>query len=438
MPVIGGAAGYATMNPTQGNPIGDALAGVENTAFKYRAERLAEGRLEQDRKNSEQDVRDKKLKTTMDIADKFKIPRTSISSVNKATLDFSLDSQNMYSQQADILSASNDPEERRNAMEAMNNLKSNFDMAAALPEMLNASAKDLEEGVKSGKYNPRSSTNAAETIDALSNGNTKIIFKPNGIPTFITYKRDADGNLEDIIDSEMTLEQLKQKLTPIMAFDSATNDTEFKKTLGDKVKTEEGNNIREGYPNMAAAAEQNANSIVTNKDKMYGIASEVKMPDGSFIVPKVNLKDYSPEEIAAVKNHVKNGLELKYQDSITLNDAKLSREQTARNQARTQANSDRDFSLAQKKFNEEQLKTRGTKLDTTDVVFTKIGLAAQKAFKADPDNKGYTMAKEDYPQGSYIVRKTSKTVLPPEKKAAAKGKGKYAGIDPKTGKAIYK
>ena len=334
--VIGGPAGYATVNPTQGDPIGQAMANVENSAFKYKALKQEEDKLEAARQKAARDARDKDLKEQQDYAEKHKIPVTGISSIDNAATDFTLDNKNLYDKAATIYKTSNNEDERRAALVTMNNLTSAFEMAKSLPEMLNASAKDLEEGVRQGKYNPRSSTNAAETIDAMNKGDMKVVFKENGIPTFITYKR-VNGNLTGIIDKELTVDQLKAKLAPVMAYDSKTNFVDFEKSLGKPVKTEEGNYIIEGYPNLKEAAEQNANSIITNRDKMYGIA-----PDAG-VTPKTSLEEYTPEEIAKVKNYIVQGLESRYQPSKTTNDAKLSREQTARNQARIQANVEREY-----------------------------------------------------------------------------------------------
>jgi hypothetical protein len=346
--VIGSSGGgYATVNPTQGNAMGEALQNVENSAFKYNAMRREEDQLEASRQQSARDARTKELKDNQAYADKHKISTTSISSVNKAVLDFSTDNKNLYNNAANIYKTSNNDEERRNALETMSNLESSFEVAKALPEMLNTSAKDLEDGVRQGKYNPNSSTNAAKTIDAMSKGDMKVVFKPNGIPTFITYKRDNQGNLSEIIDKEMTLEQLKQKLTPIMAFDSKTNDIDFGKTLGDRIETEQGNNIVKQYPNLSDAAEQNANSIVTNRDKMYGVAAD------AGVTPKTDLADYTPEEINQVKKYIKEGLEAKYQPSITTNNAKLSREQTASNQAANNAIAKANLKISQDKLNQE-------------------------------------------------------------------------------------
>jgi hypothetical protein len=346
--VIGSSGGgYATVNPTQGNAMGEALQNVENSAFKYNAIRREEDQLEASRQQSARDARTKELKDNQAYADKHKISTTSISSVNKAVLDFSTDNKNLYNNAANIYKTSNNDEERRNALETMSNLESSFEVAKALPEMLNASAKDLEEGVRQGKYNPNSSTNAAKTIDAMSKGDMKVVFKSNGIPTFITYKRDSQGNLSEIIDKEMTLEQLKQKLTPIMAFDSKTNDIDFGKTLGDRIETEQGNNIVKQYPNLSDAAEQNANSIVTNRDKMYGVAAD------AGVTPKTDLADYTPEEINQVKKYIKEGLEAKYKPSITTNNAKLSREQTASNQAANNAIAKANLKISQQKADQE-------------------------------------------------------------------------------------
>ncbi len=378
MAVIGGPAGYATVNPTQGNPLGEAMASVESSAFKYRAMRQEEDQVRAAREKAARDARDKELKEQQAYADKHKIAPTAISSINKAVSDFSIDNKNLYNKAANTYKTSNNEDERRTALETMTNLESSFEMAKSLPEMLNASAKDLEEGVRQGKYNPRSSTNAAETIDAMNKGDMKVVFKENGIPTFITYKRDGNGNLTGIIDKELTVDQLKQKLAPIMAYDSKTNFVDFEKSLGKPVKTEEGNYIIEGYPNLKEAAEQNANSIITNRDKMYGIA-----PDAG-VTPKTSLEEYTPEEIAKVKNYIVSSLESRYQPSKTTNDAKLNREQTARNQARIQANADREYRYkVNKDANEEGTGTTWGEVKTV----TKKGTDIDSNIRVDVGDK---------------------------------------------------
>jgi hypothetical protein len=322
MGVIGGAGGFATVNPTQGNPIMEGMQNAENSAFKYNAQRIADEKLKQDAIQSGRDLKDKRLKEDIDYATKHKITPTSVSSVNKAQLDFSVDNQNMYNKSKDIVRDSSDPEERRAAMETMINLESSFEIAKALPEMINASAKDLEEGVRTGKYNPLSSKNAAETIEAMEAGNIKTVYKPNGIPTFITYKRDGEGNLTEIIDKELTLAQLKQKLSPIMAFDLEANNAEFKKALPpiSEWESADGKKVIKGYQGIEGYAEDNANSVVTNRDKMYGIAS------AAGIKPQLDLKDYSESDIKKVKAFIVDGFKEKYKSAETNNYTKLTLE----------------------------------------------------------------------------------------------------------------
>ncbi len=389
MGVIGSSGGgYATVNPTQGNAMGEALQNVENSAFKYNAIRREEAQNEASQQKAIRDAKDKELKEHQVYADKHKIPTTGIGSIDKAAVDFLIDNKNLYNVAKNTFKNSNNEEERKNAIETMSNLESSVDVAKALPEMLNARAKDLEEGVRQGKYNPRSSTNAAKTIDAMSKGDMKVVFKSNGIPTFITYKRDNQGNLSEIIDKEMTLEQLKQKLTPIMAFDSKTNDIDFGKTLGDRIETEQGNNIVKQYPNLSDAAEQNANSIVTNRDKMYGIAAD------AGVTPKTDLADYTPEEINQVKKYIKEGLEAKYQPSITTNNAKLSREQTASNQAANNAIAKANLKISQQKADQETNATTVT--ETTDPLSgRKIRTETYKKTTKGNANKKTTPAKKE-------------------------------------------
>ena len=209
--------------------------------------------------------------------------------------------------------------------------------------MLNATALDLEKGVREGKYNPNSSIEAGKTIKAFSDGSIKPVIGEDGITKWITYQRDAKGNLTDIIDKELTTEQLKLKLSPVTNYDSTILAAEFKKSLGDKVKTDSGTKTIEGYPGLANTAEKTANAIVTDRDKMYGIAPDVG------IQPKFDISDYTPEEIIKVKEYIQQSLTEKYKDSVTDNDAKLSRIEQEKARKQAQANFEKKFNYDKEK-----------------------------------------------------------------------------------------
>ena len=60
MGVIGSSGGgYATVNPTQGDPMGQALQNVENSAFKYNAMKMSDEKNLQD---AEQEIRNAERK----------------------------------------------------------------------------------------------------------------------------------------------------------------------------------------------------------------------------------------------------------------------------------------------------------------------------------------------------------------------------------------
>jgi hypothetical protein len=156
-----------------------------------------------------------------------------------------------------------------------------------------------------------------------------------------------------------------------MAFDSNANALEFKKSLGDKVKNDVGNKIIEGYPGLAESAEKNANSVITNRDKMYGVAAD------AGVQPKFDLSEYTPDEVAKVKNYIVESLTEKYKDSVTDNDAKLSREQAARNQAESIAISRANLKVSQDNsastINERNSDVvRVSETDTVDPVMGKV------------------------------------------------------------------
>jgi hypothetical protein len=426
--VIGSSGGgYATVNPTQGNPLGEALQNVENSAFGYRAERREEDQMRAQQAKAQKDALDAETKDMLDYASKHKITPTTMDSLNKSQMDLALVTKNSYSKLKTVLNNSNDREERNKAMEGINNLETTWEAFKVLPDYLNTTAKDLEEGIKAGKYNPASSIEAAKTTSAMATGQMKFVVGEDMVPRIITYERKPNGELSSIIDKEYTIDQIKQKLTPIMAFDSNANALEFKKSLGDKVKTDVGNKIIEGYPGLAESAEKNANSVITNRDKMYGVAAD------AGVQPKFDLSEYTTDEVAKVKNYIVQSLTEKYKDSVTDNDAKLSREQAARNQAESIAVSRGNLAIAQQKASREEEEKNTVTVGTTEYKFTDIGTKAKKDFYAKPENKGKNMTGEDWPAGSFKIIRTSEKVVSggkskPKTKEAPKPSSSYTNV----------
>jgi hypothetical protein len=95
--------------------------------------------------------------------------------------------------------------------------------------------QDLEEGVRAGKYNQMVLLKPQNHLRTWKRKYESNLWR-RWYSRITTYARDAKGNLTEIIDKELTTEQLKLKLSPY-GFDSNANALEFKKSLGDKVKT---------------------------------------------------------------------------------------------------------------------------------------------------------------------------------------------------------
>lgn len=410
MAVIGtSSGGYATVDPIQGNPIGNAMQNVENSAFKYREEQTQRDQIAAKKAKAEQEARDAQAKDMLDYSSKHKIVPTTIDSVNKASMDFALANKNAYAKARGVLNSSSNPEERTKAMEAIANLDSAYDAYKAMPEMLNTSAKDLEEGVLAGKYNPDSSIEAAKTIKAMSDGSMKVVFGDDGIPKIITYQRDAKGNLTNIIDKELTTEQLKLKLSPIVAYSDVKLADEFKKSLGDKVKTDVGTKTIEGYPGLVDAAVKKADSVASDRNQMYAISKL------AGVQPKFDLSEYTPEEVQKVKNYVKQSLTEKYKDSVTDNDAKLSRLQQAENQRRLQANADREYNYKVNKDLKEDEKDGGNTTFTAHV-YKKGGKLGNSEYIVPNGSKKLVISSKGYKDVSGATRILQEAVRTPDGK----------------------
>jgi hypothetical protein len=133
--VIGSSGGgFATVNPTQGNPMSDALQNVENSAFRYRAERREEDQIRAQQAKAQKDALDAEAKDILDYAGKHKIVPTTIDSVNKASLDFVLGNKKSYANFKSVLDKSSDPDTRSKALEGISNLESAYEAYKSLPD----------------------------------------------------------------------------------------------------------------------------------------------------------------------------------------------------------------------------------------------------------------------------------------------------------------
>ncbi len=205
--VIGGPAGYATVEGPQRNYIGDAMSNAENLAFKYREEKRQE------------DERKAAIKKANEVKDDFKgdMSVTGNTTLNDLTLPYAMEAKRKYAENAYKINNTNDPAERQRLMQANNKIEQSFSVTAQIPDQLNKIQADLIQGVKDKKYSERDAARVATMLDSIQSGKGRAYIDEYGQPRIDVYKVDAAGKPTGEIATNQTISELMKSLNPHLA-----------------------------------------------------------------------------------------------------------------------------------------------------------------------------------------------------------------------------
>lgn len=267
--VIGGSAGYATVNPTQGNPIGDALANVENSAFRYRAEKREEDQLKAQAARQLQEDRRRDMEDSYKFSkdNPFIATGTGLDAVNRQSYMNAKDTA--AKAYAEYLKTG-DMKHRavyENAVASVNNI-------SAFPKQINALKEDWVKNA--GSYNAESLKRKAALLDQIASGQIVQTNDANGNPKYTVFDRDETGNINKLAHKDLNSDQLLKLLTPEKGFNIDGKDgfiDLFNKNIGKERKVIEGtglNAVEKTYnPGAEDLAKIMANDAVNDRSKMY-------------------------------------------------------------------------------------------------------------------------------------------------------------------------
>lgn len=252
--VIGtSGGGYATVNPTQGNPLGEALTIVENSAFKYNALRQEKAKAKQDQRNAEFDDGVKFRKENPFVATGTGIDASNRQSYTNAA-DAASDAKVQYAK-------TGDPK----WMAVYHNAVMSANHISEMPTQLNSLMADLEKNKDS--YNPESLKRVQDRIAGLSNGNIVQQNDENGNPKYTIFEKDDNNQLTKIVKKDLNGTQLKDYLKAVPNFNIEGKDgliDRFSKNVGKETTVVEGSGLNQTKRTFTPGADEFAKIVADN------------------------------------------------------------------------------------------------------------------------------------------------------------------------------
>ena len=307
MAVIGtSGGGYATVLPTQGNPIGEAMANVENSAFRYSAQKMAKEKAKQD---AERDLYDRRRQEFADaqifskenpfVATGTGIDGSNMQSYNNAKESAS-NSRNLYNK-------TGDPKH----LAAYQNAVASAKAISEMPKQLNTLKETWDSAPEA--FNQESLKNKKAIIDKLNNGQIIQSNDENGRPKYSLFERDDNGDIIKVVKKEMNAAELKKLLEAVPNFN--IDGTEgmkgdslvktFNENIGKERKTtviKNGKEVETTFnPGSEDLAKIMAAEAVLDKNKVYNIFTRLG----------INAEDenaYTPENIKKAQDYLENKL----------------------------------------------------------------------------------------------------------------------------------
>lgn len=355
MGVIGSSGGgYATVNPTQGDPIGQALQNVENSAFKYNAQRTADEKTRQDAEQERRNTRSKEI----EASDKYKKDNpfiatgiTDVDSQNRASLENAMNARNEA-----VNNYSSTGDQKYKAVIAK--IDSGVNEMKTFGDAYNNHVKSVTDGTADGTFNINSAKVKATGIDE-THGKIVRRFDTEGNSVFDVFKTDDEG-VVSLVKQGLNSKQLIDYNTPVKAFhiDGLNSPPGFKgKTLVDAFNVNVNvdkplteyissglNRKKRTYnPNAPKVAKTMAETSVNSKDNLYELFTRMN-------IDAENPDNYNENNKTLAKNYLEKLL-LENSPDVTIEDpdiALLNYNRGVSNDARAQRNSDRDFNKKNK------------------------------------------------------------------------------------------
>lgn len=272
MAVIGtSAGGYATVLPTQGNPIGEAMSNVENSAFRYSAQKMAKDKMKQDAERDLYDRRRQEFEANKQWS--IENPYVSLGNGSEGVIKQSyMNLKDMASQSRALALSTGDPKYQVEYDNAVMGAKS----LAQMPTAINSVREKIATDPSS--FNPVSLKKTQDFIDS------ELVAKrgENGTVVYDQVKKDENGNVK-VIETGLTPARIKQltETIPALNFNGSEGlkgesvQEKFNKLVDKPRKVTKIENGIEKTEEIVVGAEQLskefADQMIQDRNNLYNI-----------------------------------------------------------------------------------------------------------------------------------------------------------------------
>jgi len=306
---IGRVGSFAVDAPLAQNYIGQALTDTENQGFRYRKER----RDIADAKKKEEEDKYKDLVTELDENDKNnKLLISGYESIDSPMQMFATDVRRKNIDWINQKNREKDPYKKAEIQLKINNSNQSIPTLNQYTKLLNSKKAELEEGIKAGKYNERDLTAVTELAKSIDSGKYKMEINENGVPRMTIYKVDEAGVPVGILEKNISLGDLTNRITP---FQKPTYDINggIAEQITSQIKLDESK-VQKGFETYTV--EQRNKRV---DDALRNKAKEVaSMPSEAYELwqkmgnaPKRTFTDADKQQIA---DYVEKDLKARYRN----------------------------------------------------------------------------------------------------------------------------
>lgn len=274
MATLGGVGTYGTVEKSP-NYMGASIQNVEENAFKYRQQKAL-----QDEKKAKKEEDDAK-----DLADHLATYKVNVSgneSIDDLAHGYANDAFNNYAENTRLKNQTTNPRKRQEYDIKNARIDQSFNTLKQIPEIMIAKAKELSDGVKDGKYNPKAVDELQKTMGQIEKGKARVYVDENGQPRFDVYDTDENGKVIGILSKGKSMAELIKSFDAPLAstYDKDIEGITNKYVIDEKVYESGGNK----YTSQVKGERENANAknyadaVLSQPHNLYEISNRTGIP----------------------------------------------------------------------------------------------------------------------------------------------------------------
>lgn len=205
---IGRTGSFATTEAPQDNVL-QSMRYVDQLDYRAKQDKALA-----DQEKAKKDAEN--LKEIDDYRNKFGVNLTGNQNINDLVIPYASQARDKAAELTKRIQLSSNNQEKAKLMADRNRIVQSFDVLKQVPDILNAKAKEIAEGIEKGKFNERDVDAIQETLGQLEKGQAHLYVDDNGQARVTIFKTDENKNPTGIIDKEQTIVELINSATPYL------------------------------------------------------------------------------------------------------------------------------------------------------------------------------------------------------------------------------